>query len=180
MIAIEPPMKKAVLAYLKEYLEQVSSKLKKQQRIRFENTATQRDGYHKVKIKAKKDSFINKLPEPTYFEDDFHLDKSQEQMLTTENVLLQRELDCLVDQVKVVEGQVVVLQEAQQILAKHVMEQKETIEEIKTTVIDARGNVKKGNVQLRKASDRGVGFRIMVMMFLISLSFTLLFLNWYS
>lgn len=98
--------------------------------------------------------------------------------LLKENVVLQKELDDMVDQVREVETQVVAISQAHQILSENLMKQKDNIHQITKHAIDARKSVARGNKELVKASQRGVDFRIFVLLFLLLLSFALLFLHW--
>lgn len=58
--------------------------------------------------------------------------------------------------------------------------QKTDIERIATTVIGATENVKDGNEQVKQSIQRNAGLRVYVLFFLIVMSFTLLFLDWYN
>jgi syntaxin 18 len=106
------------------------------------------------------------------------LDEALTRELRHENVQLQKELDDTVDQVREVEAQVVAISQAHQLLADNLMKQKDNIHQISKQAIDARKSVLRGNKELVKASRRGVDFRIFVLLFLLLLSFTLLFLHW--
>lgn len=58
--------------------------------------------------------------------------------------------------------------------------QKTDIERIATTVIGATENVKDGNEQIKQSIQRNAGLRVFVLFFLIVMSFSLLFLDWYN
>lgn len=58
--------------------------------------------------------------------------------------------------------------------------QKSDIERIVTTVVGATENIKDANEQIKQAIQRNAGLRVWVLFFLIVMSFTLLFLDWYN
>lgn len=58
--------------------------------------------------------------------------------------------------------------------------QKGDIERISTTVVGATENVREANEQIRQAIQRNAGLRAYVLFFLLVMSFTLLFLDWYN
>lgn len=58
--------------------------------------------------------------------------------------------------------------------------QKHDIDRIVTTVVGATENIKDANEQIKQAMQRNAGLRVWVLFFLIVMSFTLLFLDWYN
>ena len=61
-----------------------------------------------------------------------------------------------------------------------VADQKNEIERIANTVIGSTENVKEANDQIREATQRNAGLRVYILFFLIVMSFSLLFLDWYN
>lgn len=58
--------------------------------------------------------------------------------------------------------------------------QKVDIERISNTVVGATENVKEANEQIKQAIQRNAGLRVWVLFFLLVMSFSLLFLDWYN
>ncbi len=65
-------------------------------------------------------------------------------------------------------------------LFPQVSEQKTDIERIANTVVGATENVASANEQIKQAIQRNAGLRVWVLFFLLVMSFSLLFLNWYN
>lgn len=61
-----------------------------------------------------------------------------------------------------------------------VVSQKHDIERISNTVVGATENVKDANEQIKQAIQRNAGLRVWALFFLLVMSFTLLFLDWYN
>lgn len=58
--------------------------------------------------------------------------------------------------------------------------QKHDIERIANAVVGTTENVKDANEQIKQAIQRNAGVRVYVLFFLLVMSFTLLFLDWYN
>lgn len=58
--------------------------------------------------------------------------------------------------------------------------QKADIERIANTVVGATENVNDANQQIKEAIQRNAGLRVYVLFFLLVMSFSLLFLDWYN
>lgn len=58
--------------------------------------------------------------------------------------------------------------------------QKSDIERISNSVVSATENVREANDQIREAIQRNAGLRVYVLFFLLVMSFSLLFLDWYN
>lgn len=54
------------------------------------------------------------------------------------------------------------------------------IERIGNVVVGATENIKDANEQIKQAIQRNAGLRVWVLFFLIIMSFSLLFLDWYN
>ncbi|GFY63874.1 syntaxin-18 [Trichonephila inaurata madagascariensis] len=86
-----------------------------------------------------------------------------------------------VDRQKIeIEGKVVEIGRLQEILSEKVLQQDQDINRISDTVMGTTENIKEGNEELREAMKKNAGFRVWILFFLIVLSFSLLFLDWYS
>lgn len=108
------------------------------------------------------------------------LSTEEMQMFESENDLLYNELNSISDEVKQMESKVVHIAELQEVFTEKVLQQEKDIERIATTVVGASENVKDANEQIRQAIQRNAGLRVWVLFFLLVMSFSLLFLDWYN
>ncbi|KAJ8876591.1 hypothetical protein PR048_021036 [Dryococelus australis] len=115
-----------------------------------------------------------------YLSEDEQLSAEEMQMFESENAHLYNELNSLSDEVKQIESKVVRIAELQEIFTEKVLEQEVDVDRISMTVIGSTENVKDANEQLRQAIQRNAGLRAWVLFFLLVMSFTLLFLDWYN
>jgi len=108
------------------------------------------------------------------------ISSDERQMLEEENRHLYQELMSNQEEVKQITRQVVELSQMQDLLTENVDIQAHQIEEIQDTIMAATENVRGGNEQVREAMSKDAGFRVWILFFLIVMSFTILFLDWYS
>ena len=87
---------------------------------------------------------------------------------------------CLKDNVTQIQSQVVKISELQEVFTEKVLQQKDDIELIGANAVAATENVRDGNEELRKAIQRNASIRVYILFFLIVMSFSLLFLDWYN
>lgn len=111
---------------------------------------------------------------------DSQLTADEMQMFESENELLYNELNSLSDEVKQIESKVVHIAELQELFTEKVLQQDRDIERIATTVVTATDNMKDANEQIRQAIQRNAGLRVWILFFLLVMSFSLLFLDWYN
>lgn len=111
---------------------------------------------------------------------DSQLSAEEMQMFESENELLYNELNSLSDEVKQIESKVVHIAELQELFTEKVLQQDRDIERIATTVVTATDNMKDANEQIRQAIQRNAGLRVWILFFLLVMSFSLLFLDWYN
>lgn len=110
--------------------------------------------------------------------DDFgHLDAQMQEQLRRENLVLQSSLSSMSDDIRQVEQQIVVISQAQQLIANNLMQQRDDLEQIHKHTKDATVHISKGNTELEKAAQSSSKFRIIVLIILLSMSFTLLLLH---
>ncbi|XP_022080569.1 syntaxin-18-like [Acanthaster planci] len=102
------------------------------------------------------------------------------QMFEQENKRLFNEMNCLVDEVRQIEGKVVEITKLQEIFTDKVLQQEADIDRIADTVVATTENIKEGNEDIREAIKNNAGFRVWILFFLVMCSFSLLFLDWYS
>lgn len=125
-----------------------------------------------------------KIETPLSIGDDFlpecQLSAEEIQMFETENELLYNSLNTLSDEVRQIEGKVVRIAELQEIFTEKVLQQEKDIDRILDTVVGSTENVKDANEQIRQAIQRNVGLRFWILFFLLLMSMSLLFLDWYN
>lgn len=102
------------------------------------------------------------------------------QMFESENEQLYNELNTLTEEVKQIESKVVHIAELQEIFADKVLSQDRDLDKLMTNVVGSTENVKDANEQIRQAIQRNAGLRVFILFFLVVMSFSLLFLDWYN
>lgn len=102
------------------------------------------------------------------------------QLLEQENKQLFNDLQGLSEEVEQIEKNVVGIAKLQDIFTEKVTLQKTDIDRIANSVVGATENVKDANEQIKQAIQRNAGLRVYVLLFLLVLSFSLLFLDWYN
>lgn len=117
--------------------------------------------------------------ESTLLQDD-HLSPEELQMFESENEQLYNDLNSLTDEVRQIESKVVHIAELQEIFTEKVLEQEKDVDRIIGTVIGTTENLKDANTQIRQAIQSNAGLRVYVLFFLLVMSFSLLFLDWYN
>lgn len=81
---------------------------------------------------------------------------------------------------KDIQSKVIKIAELQEVFTEKVMEQSDEIERISTTLVGTTENLKDANVQIRQAIQSNASLRIYLLFFLLVMSFSLLFLDWYN
>ncbi|OAD54840.1 Syntaxin-18 [Eufriesea mexicana] len=102
------------------------------------------------------------------------------QLFEAENEQLYNELSTLTEEVKQIESKVVHIAEIQEIFTEKVLDQDKDLDRLMTTVVGSTENVKEANEQIRQAIQRNAGLRVWILFFLLVMSFSLLFLDWYN
>ncbi|XP_012274408.1 syntaxin-18 [Orussus abietinus] len=102
------------------------------------------------------------------------------QMFESENQQLFNELNTLTEEIKQIESKVVHIAELQEIFTEKVLDQDKDLDRLMTTVVGSTENVKEANEQIRQAIQRNAGLRVSILFFLLVMSFSLLFLDWYN
>lgn len=109
-----------------------------------------------------------------------HLGAAEREQLLVENTALLGRLRTDIDAARELERSVARVGVLQRVFASKMAEQAEQIDHVHAVMGDARAAVSRGNEELIVATATGVDFRIFVLMFLITMSVALLFLDWYS
>lgn len=169
-----------VLASLEKYLKSVSKSYTEIKARRVKRVIET----HKIsKLETNKLKTESKPPAapvtPTETIDN-QLSVEEMQMFESENELLYNELNSLSDEVRQIESKVVHIAELQELFTEKVLQQDRDIERIATAVVTATDNMKDANEQIRKAIQRNAGLRVWILFFLLVMSFSLLFLDWYN
>ncbi|XP_063993495.1 syntaxin-18 [Diachasmimorpha longicaudata] len=102
------------------------------------------------------------------------------QMFESENEQLYNELNTITEEVRLIESKVVHIAELQEIFTEKVLQQDRDLDKLVTTVVGSTENVKEANEQIRQAIQRNAGLRVWILFFLLVMSFSLLFLDWYN
>ncbi|KZC14793.1 PREDICTED: syntaxin-18 [Dufourea novaeangliae] len=102
------------------------------------------------------------------------------QVFEAENEHLYNELNTVTEEVKQIESKVVHIAELQEIFTEKVLDQDKDLDRLMTTVVGSTENVREANEQIRQAIQRNAGLRVWILFFLLVMSFSLLFLDWYN
>ncbi|KAL1117939.1 hypothetical protein AAG570_004252, partial [Ranatra chinensis] len=185
------PNRKAVLEVLETYLKNVSKIFTEMKLARVKWTVdleaitklepVSDKTFDSDRPLSKRDlSPVEKRPRTVFtdrslssLDDDNKLTEAEMQMFEAEN-------EMLFNQVKEIQSKVVKLAELQEMFTEKVLEQSEDIERIERTVVGTTENVIEANTQLRQAIQNYAGLRAFVLFFLLVMSGTLAFLNWYN
>ncbi|KAL1490991.1 hypothetical protein ABEB36_011655 [Hypothenemus hampei] len=139
---------------------------------------TNTDGSGDTTVEKEKKNTVAPPLSPVSYEEE--LTPEDMQMFEQENEHLYNELNSISDEVKQMEGKVVHIAELQEIFTEKVLQQEKVIERISDNVVDSTENIKDANEQIRQAMQRNAGLRVWVLFFLLVMSFSLLFLDWYN
>ncbi|PHU14912.1 Syntaxin [Capsicum chinense] len=104
----------------------------------------------------------------------------QEQLLDDETRALQVELNSLLDSVQETETKMVEVSALNHLMSTHVFQQAQQIELLYEQAVEATQNVALGNKELSQAIQRNSSSRTFLLLFLFVLTFSILFLDWYS
>lgn len=108
------------------------------------------------------------------------LSTEEMQMFEAENESLYNELNSMSDEVKQMESKIVHIAELQELFTEKVLQQESDIDRIANVVVGSTEQIKDANEQIRQAIQRKAGLRAWVLFFLLVMSFSLLFLDWYN
>ncbi|XP_034489196.1 syntaxin-18 [Drosophila innubila] len=101
------------------------------------------------------------------------------QLFEAENVHIYNLLQGVSEEVEQIEKNVVDIAQLQDIFTEKVAMQQQNIDRIVSAVVGTTENVKDANEQIRQATQRNAGLRVWSLFFLLVMSFSLLFLDWY-
>lgn len=104
----------------------------------------------------------------------------QQQLLDDETRALQVELSSLLDAVQETETQMVEMSALNHLMSTHILQQAQQIELLYEQAVEATSNVELGNKELSQAIQRNSSSRTFLLLFLFVLTFSIIFLDWYS
>ncbi|XP_057981739.1 syntaxin-81 [Malania oleifera] len=176
--------KHGVVLILSEKLHSVTARFDQLRAIRFQDAVNRSIPRRKVNQAAKSiatDMSESNDAEPR--EPDVLQPESvsmQQQLLDDETRALQVELTSLLDAVQETETKMVEMSALNHLMSTHVLQQAQQIELLYEQAIEATKNVELGNKELSQAIQRNKGSRTFLLLFLFVLTFSILFLDWYS
>lgn len=109
-----------------------------------------------------------------------NLSAEEIQMFEQENAFLMDELQNTTDDVKKIEGQVIEIARLQEIFSEKILQQEDDISRIGENLTGTTENLSMANEQIREAIKNNAGFRVWILFFLVVMTFSLLFLDWYN
>ncbi|KAL5213844.1 hypothetical protein ABZP36_002996 [Zizania latifolia] len=104
----------------------------------------------------------------------------QEQLLDDETRALQVELTNLFDAVQETETKMIEMSALNHLMSTHVLQQAQQIQYLYDQAVEATNNVERGNKELTQAIQRNSSSRTFLLLFFFVLTFSVLFLDWYS
>ncbi|XP_006652554.1 syntaxin-81 [Oryza brachyantha] len=104
----------------------------------------------------------------------------QEQLLDDETRALQVELTNLLDAVQETETKMIEMSALNHLMSTHVLRQAQQIQYLYDQAVEATNNVERGNKELSQAIQRNSSSRTFLLLFFFVLTFSVLFLDWYS
>nr|XP_022286362.1 syntaxin-18-like isoform X2 [Crassostrea virginica] len=113
-------------------------------------------------------------------EEEEEISPEEAQMFERENAALFEEMSSVSQEVGQIEGKVMEIAKLQEIFTEKVLEQDKDIDRIEQVVVGSTENIKEGNEEIRQAMKNSAGFRVYILFFLLLLTLSLLFLDWYN
>lgn len=123
----------------------------------------------------------NRLDDYSMIEDE-HQDISPREMqaLVRENSRIHEELITFDDEVRLIGKKVAQISKLQELFTEKVMEQAVDLNNLHETAIRSSENVREGNDLIRDAMMKNASTRVFILFYIITLGFTILFLDWYN
>ncbi|KFK35826.1 hypothetical protein AALP_AA4G042200 [Arabis alpina] len=178
--------KHGVVLILSEKLHSVTAQFDQLRATRFQDIINRAMPRRKPKriIKEPSPSGNATLPIPESIEPDEIQAQprrvQQQQLLDDETQALQVELSNLLDGARQTETKMVEMSALNHLMATHVLQQAQQIEFLYDQAVEATKNVELGNKELSQAIQRNSSSRTFLLLFFFVLTFSVLFLDWYS
>ncbi|KAL8130550.1 hypothetical protein V2J09_019705 [Rumex salicifolius] len=176
--------KHGVVLILSERLHTVTSQFDKLRAIRFRDAISR--AMPRRKLKRGSDS--KSVEEPKVVDANDHElsevqpnpQRVQQQLLDDETRSLQAELTSLLEGAQETETKMIEMSALNHLMSTHVLQQAQQIEALYDQAVEATQNVELGNKELSQAVQRNSSSRTFLILFLVVLTFSILFLDWYS
>ncbi|KAK4284283.1 hypothetical protein QN277_001138 [Acacia crassicarpa] len=176
--------KHGVVLILSERLHSVTAQFDQLRAVRFQDAINRAIPRRKLNRMTKKDSAeaSNSGNMELRETDKSHNEplRVQQQLLDDETRALQVELTGLLDAVQETETKMVEMSALNHLLSTHVLHQAQQIELLYDQAVEATKNVELGNKELSQAIQRNSSSRTFLLLFLFVLTFSVIFLDWYS
>ncbi|CAN0909625.1 SYP81 [Linum grandiflorum] len=176
--------KHGVVLILSEKLHAVTSQFDKLRAVRFQDAINKRMPRRKQKRVATSTSVDpSKIDNPEMKEPNvtqMEPLRVQQQLLDDETRALQVELTNLLDAAQQTETKMVEMSALNHLMSTHVLQQAQQIEHLYDQAVEATKNVELGNKELSQAIQRNSSSRTFLVLFLFVLTFSIIFLDWYS
>ncbi|XP_039132158.1 syntaxin-81 [Dioscorea cayenensis subsp. rotundata] len=175
--------KHGVVLILSEQLHAVTAQFDQLRSVRFQdavNKAMPRRKMHKMANLKSSESVPSDVSEITGQDLSSGPVRIQDQLLDDETQALQVELTSLLDAVQETEKRMVEMSALNHLMSTHVLQQAQQIEQLYEQAVEATMNVERGNKELSQAIQRNSSSRTFLVLFLFVLTFSIIFLDWYS
>ncbi|KAH7672220.1 syntaxin 18 protein [Dioscorea alata] len=175
--------KHGVVLILSEQLHAVTAQFDQLRSVRFQdavNKAMPRRKMHKIANLKSSESVPSDASEITGQDLSSGPVRIQDQLLDDETRALQVELTSLLDAVQETEKRMVEMSALNHLMSTHVLQQAQQIEQLYEQAVEATMNVERGNKELSQAIQRNSSSRTFLVLFLFVLTFSIIFLDWYS
>ncbi|KAF5471857.1 hypothetical protein F2P56_008623 [Juglans regia] len=176
--------KHGVVLILSERLHSVTIQFDQLRAIRFQDAISRAMPRRKLKRNANSNSEDSSKPNASELRELNELQSDplrlQQQHLDDETRALQVELSSLLDVVQETETKMVELSALNHLMSTHVLQQAQQIEILYEQAVEATKNVELGNKELTQAIQRNSSSRTFLILFLFVLTFSIIFLDWYS
>ncbi|XP_014504620.1 syntaxin-81 [Vigna radiata var. radiata] len=176
--------KHGVVLILSERLHTVTAQFDQLRAVRFQDAINKAIPRRKLNRVTRKDSAETSKPDGMELREPEELRaeplRVQQQLLDDETRALQVELTNLLDTVQETETKMVEMSALNHLMSTHVLQQAQQIEHLYEQAIEATKNVELGNKELSQAIQRNSSSRTFLLLFLFVLTFSILFLDWYS
>ena len=156
--------------YLNHTLLSISQKHADTKTIRLNKEEDKRLNSHTTHFKPRYAEVEN---EQTFTEE-------QLQLYQSENNQMIQDFENQLDKVRTVQSKLMEIAELSSELQQHLQHQTEMTDRLMEEAVDTTRDVTKGNEQLTQAKRRNATYRIYIVTILMTLSFTLLFLDYYA
>ncbi|KAG6639852.1 hypothetical protein I3843_10G122000 [Carya illinoinensis] len=176
--------KHGVVLILSERLHSVTIQFDQLRAIRFQDAISRAMPRRKLKRNANSNSEDSSKSNAIELRELHELQSDplrlQQQHLDDETRALQVELSSLLDVVHETETKMVELSALNHLMSTHVLQQSQQIELLYNQAVEATMNVELGNKELTQAIQRNSSSRTFLILFLFVLTFSIIFLDWYS